>query len=48
MLDFAFVASAAKELECKCRVIVRDGDFPDDDATSDHRPVELIVQVPAN
>ncbi len=48
MLDFAFVASAAKELVCKCRVIVRDGDFPDDDATSDHRPVELIVAVPGN
>jgi endonuclease/exonuclease/phosphatase family metal-dependent hydrolase len=48
MLDFAFVASSAKGLACKCRVIVTDGDFPDDDATSDHRPVELIVQVPAN
>jgi len=24
-------------------VIVRDGDVPDDETTSDHRPVELVV-----
>ncbi len=27
----------------KSRVIVREGDFPDDETTSDHRPVELRV-----
>ena len=43
MLDFNFVAGAAKHWNAKCRVIVRDGDFPDDDETSDHRPVELIL-----
>ncbi|MFT5526562.1 MAG: endonuclease/exonuclease/phosphatase family metal-dependent hydrolase [Pirellulaceae bacterium] len=41
VLDFAFVAGAAKEWKAVCNVIVRDGDFPDDDKTSDHRPVEL-------
>ena len=43
MLDFNFVAGAAKDWKAECRVIVRDGDFPDDDKTSDHRPVELIL-----
>ena len=43
MLDFSFLAGAAKDWKAECRVIVRDGDFPDDDKTSDHRPVELIL-----
>ena len=43
MLDFAFVAGAATEWKSECRVIVRPGDFPDDDKTSDHRPYELKV-----
>ena len=42
-LDFAFIAGAARAWQCSSRVIVRDGDFPDDEATSDHRPVELVV-----
>jgi hypothetical protein len=41
MLDFAFVAGPAKGWKAVCKVIVRDGDFPDDEATSDHRPIEL-------
>ena len=41
MLDFAFVAGSAKKFKWQCEVIVRDGDFPDDDKTSDHRPVVL-------
>lgn len=44
LLDFSFVAGAAKEWNASSRVIVRDGDFPDDDKTSDHRPVELILK----
>jgi hypothetical protein len=44
MLDFAFVANAAKAWKLTCRVIVRDGDFPDDEKTSDHRPFELIFE----
>ena len=43
MLDFAFVAGPAKEWTTSCKVIVREGDFPDDENTSDHRPFELIV-----
>jgi len=43
MLDFAFVAGPAKEWTTSCKVIVRDGDFPDDEKTSDHRPYEVIV-----
>ncbi len=41
MLDFAFVAGAATEWKSECRVIVREGDFPDNESTSDHRPFEL-------
>ena len=43
MLDFAFVAGPAKEWDCECRVIVMPGDFPDNEESSDHRPVELVV-----
>ncbi|MCC9602879.1 hypothetical protein LOC67_20205 [Stieleria sp. JC731] len=44
MLDFAFVPGPAKDRNPVCRVIVRDGDFSDDDSTSDHRPIELKLQ----
>lgn len=43
MLDFAFVAGAATKWKNECRVIVRPGDFPDDETTSDHRPFELRI-----
>lgn len=43
LFDFNFVAGAAKDWKSQCRVIVREGDFPDDEKTSDHRPVELIL-----
>lgn len=43
MLDFAFVAGSAKDWSPRCRVIVREGDFPDDKQTSDHRPIELLL-----
>lgn len=39
MLDFVFVANSAKRWNGVCDVIVRDGDFPDSDLTSDHRPI---------
>ena len=42
-LDFAFVGAGAYNRHAKSRVIVREGDFPDDETTSDHRPVELRV-----
>lgn len=41
MLDFAFVAGPAKEFKWECEVIVREGDFPDNNKTSDHRPLVL-------
>lgn len=41
LLDFAFVTGPAKDWGSHCQVIVRPGDFPDDDKTSDHRPFEL-------
>lgn len=44
MLDFAFVADWAKDWNPVCRVVVREGDFPDDHATSDHRPIELVLR----
>jgi len=39
ILDFVFVANAAKTWRGTSDVIVRTGDFPDDDRTSDHRPI---------
>lgn len=45
-LDFTFVAGPAKAWRAQSRVIERPGDFPDDDETSDHRPVELTVAMP--
>ena len=44
ILDFSFVAGAAKDWKAECRVLVREGDFPDDKKTSDHRPVELVLK----
>jgi exonuclease III len=45
MLDFVFVAHGAKEWKADCRILVADDDFPDDEKTSDHRPVELTVEL---
>jgi hypothetical protein len=39
LLDFFFVANQAKNWKGKCEVVVRKGDFPDDEKTSDHRPI---------
>ena len=46
MLDFAFVAGPVTDWNPVCEVIVREGDFPDDRTTSDHRPIELKVTIP--
>ena len=43
LLDFAFVLGPAKEWNASCKVIVRQGDFPDNETTSDHRPFELLI-----
>lgn len=45
MLDFCFVANAAREWLIECDVVVREGDFPDDNETSDHRPVKIVVKI---
>lgn len=42
-LDLTFVAGMAREWKSRLKVIVREGDFPDSESTSDHRPVELIA-----
>jgi len=39
ILDFVFVANGAKGWRGTSDVVVRRGDFPDDDRTSDHRPI---------
>lgn len=44
LLDFIFVANQAREWQGTCTVIVRDGDFPDDNRTSDHRPILGVFQ----
>ncbi|MCP4480861.1 MAG: endonuclease/exonuclease/phosphatase, partial [Planctomycetaceae bacterium] len=46
ILDFAFVAGSAKNWKSTCRVLVREGDFPDDKTTSDHRPFEMTIVKP--
>jgi len=43
LLDFAFVSGPAKAWDASCKIIVRPGDFPDDENTSDHRPFELVL-----
>ena len=46
MLDFAFVAGPAKDWNPVCKVLVLEDDFPDDNTTSDHRPIELRMTLP--
>lgn len=44
MLDFAFVAGENIE-DSVATVIIRKGDFPDDQRTSDHRPLEMKFEL---
>jgi hypothetical protein len=44
ILDFIFVANAAKSWSGESDVIVIPGDFPDDHTTSDHRPLTAIFR----
>lgn len=46
ILDFIFVANEAKSWNPKSNVVVRPGDFPDNDKTSDHRPILGVFQIP--
>lgn len=45
LLDFVFVAGGAKAWPAKSWVVVREGDFPDDGTTSDHRPMAATFEV---
>lgn len=44
ILDFVFVANDAKKWNGVSHVVVRPGDFPDSDKTSDHRPLITVFQ----
>lgn len=46
MLDLAFVSGPAKTWNPSCQVIVAEGDFPDNESTSDHRPILLSLELP--
>jgi endonuclease/exonuclease/phosphatase family metal-dependent hydrolase len=46
ILDFVFVAGRAQQWPAQSTVVVRDGDFPDTAATSDHRPVSAEFVLP--
>jgi hypothetical protein len=39
ILDFVFVANAARDWKGESDVVMWEGDFPDSDKTSDHRPI---------
>ena len=45
MLDFSFAAGPAKQWGLQSEIIVRDGDFPDTEQTSDQRPIRTTVTV---
>ena len=42
-LDFAAYRSASTPLSADCHIVVREGDFPDNQRTSDHRPLSIEV-----
>lgn len=46
MLDFTFVAGPAMDWNLTSEVVVRPGGFPDDETTSDHRPVLTTIYPP--
>jgi hypothetical protein len=43
MLDFSFAAGPAKQWGLQSEIIVREGDFPDTEKTSDQRPIRTTV-----
>jgi endonuclease/exonuclease/phosphatase family metal-dependent hydrolase len=46
VLDFVFTANGAQDWPARAEIIVVAGDFPDDQTTSDHRPVLAWFQAP--
>lgn len=47
VVDFIFVAGAAQQWDGISEIIVTEGDFPDDESTSDHRPVIAEFLLPS-
>jgi len=45
--DFIFLANAAGRWSGRSRIVTKLGDFPDDDTTSDHRPVRATITISA-
>lgn len=43
MLDFVFLSGPSAQIDVTCEVVVRPNDFPDDEKTSDHRPVLTTI-----
>jgi len=48
VLDFIFVAGDAKNWNGTSEIIVRDGDFPDTEISSDHRPIFAQFSLPTS
>ncbi|MFH1416850.1 MAG: endonuclease/exonuclease/phosphatase family protein [Planctomycetota bacterium] len=46
VLDFVFVAGAAQAWNGVSEIVVAEGDCPDDNTTSDHRPVRATFDIP--
>ncbi len=46
VLDFVFVAGNTWTWEADSTIIQRPNDFPDDNQTSDHRPVRASFSIP--
>ena len=46
ILDFAFVANDAKNWPRESRVLLAEDDCIDNEKTSDHRPIELTIDIP--
>lgn len=43
ILDFVFLANATGKVTASSRILIENGDFPDDSTTPDHRPVEALL-----
>lgn len=46
VLDFVFTANGAQGWSANAQIVIGDGDFPDNNQTTDHRPVLAWFQVP--
>jgi hypothetical protein len=45
VLDFVFVTGPAKGWLASSEIVVVNGDFPDDETTSDHRPIVATLSI---